>query len=59
MSVLNFILDGSILNAHAFLKAIANVGERIINPSQMKKQIFSQLWCKDVRYEQEIYLHPV
>lgn len=53
MSLLTFILDASIINAHASLNAITESGKGLINLIVMKKRNIQQPTSDYIDYEQE------
>lgn len=60
MSILTFILDASVINAHALLKAITKSVESIIDITLMKQRIIEQLVRDYADYQQtRVTLPPI
>lgn len=53
MSLLTFMLDASIINAHALLNAITEHGKGLVNVSGMKQRIIQQLTSDSIDYHQK------
>lgn len=52
-SMLRFVLDTPVLNAHAVLRALLKPGDRITDTSSMKPRMVTQLVLKHVAYKQQ------
>lgn len=53
MSMLTFVMDVWIINAHAILNAIRTPGESIIGIGEMKERIVAQLVDEHVKYKEQ------
>lgn len=51
MSIMTFVLEAAILNAHALLNAVSKPVETMTDPMQIKSQIIHQLVTYHVEYK--------